>query len=128
MHNPYADGVAAVLIGLLLTAVAGALARQSKRLLLGQGTKPAALRHLAALTGADPAVVRARRIATMYLGPEEVTLLQSVVFRAGLTTADLSQAIVRIQTARKAAYPVIKHAYRQPLGTRGGRRFAGRLT
>lgn len=85
LHNVYADGVASVLIGLLLMAVAGALARQSKRLLLGQGTKPAAIRHLAALTGADPAVVRARHIATMYLGSEEVTLIQSVVFRADLS-------------------------------------------
>ena len=115
MHNPYADGVAAVLIGLLLMAVAGALARQSKRLLLGQGMKPAALRQLEVLTEASPAVVRARRIATMCLGPEEVTLIQSVVFRADLTTADLSQAIVRIQTALKAACPVIKHAYMQLL-------------
>lgn len=115
LHNPYADGLASVLIGLLLMAVAGGLARQSKSLLLGEGVAPATLRQLVALTEADPAVLRALRSATIYLGPHEITLVQDVAFRADLTTAGISQAIVRIQTAIKTAFPAIKHTYMQPV-------------
>lgn len=115
LQNPYIDGVASVLIGLLLVAVAGVLARQSKRLLLGQGVDAATRQQLVALTEADPAVLKAQRIATIYLGPEEIMLVQGVTFHADLTTETINQAIVRIHAALKHAFPAIKHAYMQPV-------------
>ena len=115
LHNPYFDGGASVLIGLLLMAVAGALARQSKSLLLGKGVDAETRRRLVALTEADPAVVKALRIATIYLGPEEITLVQGVAFRLDLTTEAINRAIVRIHAAEKQAFPAIRHAYIQPV-------------
>ena len=63
----------------------------------------------------DPAVVKALRLATIYLGPEEITLVQGVAFRPDLTTEAITQAIGRIHAAIKQAYPAIKHAYLQPV-------------
>ncbi len=114
-QNPYFDGLASVLIGLLLMAVAGALASQSKSLLLGEGVDAETVRQLVALTEADPAVVKSLRIATIYLGPEEITLVQGVAFHDDLTTDAINKAIVRIHAAVRQAYPAIKHAYLQPV-------------
>lgn len=115
LHNPYLDGLASILIGVLLMVVAVVLARQSKSLLLGESADPATLQKIVALTEADPAVVKALRIATIYLGPEEITLVQGVAFQADLTTEAITQAIVRIHESVKQAIPAVKHAYMQPI-------------
>ncbi|GAB4007324.1 cation transporter [Spirosoma sp. KCTC 42546] len=113
--NPYLDGLASIFIGLLLVAVAVVLARESKSLLLGEGVDAATSNQLVALTEADPAVLKAIQIATIYLGPEEITLAQGVVFQPDLTTDAINKAIVRIHNSIRQDFPAIKHAYTQPM-------------
>ncbi len=114
-NNPYFDGGASLLIGLLLVGTAAVLAKESKSLLMGEGVDPETTRQLIALTEADPAVLRVVKTATLYLGPDEVTLLQGVAFQPDLTTATLNQAVVRIRTSVQQAFPVVKHTYIQPV-------------
>ncbi len=113
--NPYFDASASILIGLLLVGVAVVLARESKSLLMGEGVDFNTTRQLIALTEADPAVLKAMQIATIYLGPEEITLVQGVAFQAELTTETINNAIVRIHRSVYQAFPAIKHAYIQPV-------------
>lgn len=115
LNNPYLDGTASILIGLLLVGVAVVLARESKSLLMGEGVGPETTRQLVLLTESDPAVLRTVQIATIYLGPEEITLVQGVAFQAELTTDSINKAIVRIHESVYQAFPAIKHAYTQPV-------------
>lgn len=117
LNNPYFDGVASMLIGLLLVTVALVLARESKSLLMGEGVDAETARQLVVLTEADPAVLKAVRIATIYLGPEEITMAQNVAFQPDLTTDAINQAIVRIHAAIQQAFPAIKNAYTQPVAS-----------
>ncbi|WP_041952424.1 cation diffusion facilitator family transporter [Spirosoma spitsbergense] len=114
-NNPLFDGLASILIGILLVGVAGVLARESKSLLLGEGVDPETARQLKALTEADSSVQKSQRIATIYLGPEEITLAQDVVFQNDLTTDEINKAIVRIHAAIMKSFPSIKHAFTQPV-------------
>ena len=114
-NNPYLDGAASILIGLLLVAVSVVLARESKSLLMGEGVDAETTRQLRVLTESDPTVIETIRIATIYLGPEEITLVQSVAFHAELTTDAINKAIVRIHESIYKAFPSIKHAYIQPV-------------
>jgi cation diffusion facilitator family transporter len=115
LQNPYLDGLASILIGLLLVAVAAVLARESKSLLMGEGVDSETSRQIVSLTEADPAVRKVVRIATIYLGPDEITLVQTVVFQADLTTDMINAAIVRIHASIQQAVPDIKHPYMQPM-------------
>jgi cation diffusion facilitator family transporter len=115
LQNPYFDGMASILIGILLVGVAVVLARESKSLLMGEGVDPDTRHQLQALTESDPAVLKAIHIATIYLGPEEITLAQGVAFQTNLTTDEINEAVVRIHASVKAAFPSIKHAYMQPV-------------
>ncbi|MFD2937354.1 cation diffusion facilitator family transporter [Spirosoma flavum] len=115
LNNPYLDGTASILIGLLLVAVAVVLARESKSLLMGEGVDLDTTRRLVALTEADPTVLKAMQIATIYLGPEEITLVQGVAFQTDLTTDAINKAIVRIHESIHKVFPAIKHAYIQPV-------------
>ncbi|MGH6634626.1 MAG: cation transporter [Gammaproteobacteria bacterium] len=68
LENPYLDGVASVVIGSILCAVAGFLAYESKSLLVGEGADPQTLESVSALAEADPAVERIRPLI-MHFGP-----------------------------------------------------------
>ncbi len=115
LNNPYFDGGASILIGLLLVGVAVVLAKESKSLLMGEGVDSDTNRQLIHLTETDSTVLKTMRIATIYLGPEEITLVQEVAFQPDLNTSTINQAIVRIHALIQQEFPSIKRAYIQPV-------------
>jgi len=115
LNNPYFDGGASILIGLLLVAVSVVLARESKSLLMGEGVDAETQQQLIKLAEADPAVQNVIRTATIYLGPQEITMVQDIVFQEDMTTAEISAAIQRMHRSIQAQFPAIKHPYTQPV-------------
>jgi cation diffusion facilitator family transporter len=69
LRNPYLDGTASVMIGLLLMGVAFFLASETKGLLLGEGADAAMIEDIRRRVQSDPVVERATEILTMYMGP-----------------------------------------------------------
>lgn len=111
LHNPYLDGVASLVIGLILVVTATLLAYQSKGLLIGEGSDPEVLRRIQALAQADPAVCAARRPLTMHLGHEEVLLALDINFRQELTAAEVEVAVDRLERGIRALHPPIKRIF-----------------
>ncbi len=109
--EPRLDGAASIVIGLLLMAVAGFLARESKGLLIGEGANAGMLRSIRALAEADPAVSSAISPLTMYFGPDTVLLAIEVRFAAGLSAAELAAAADRLDRRVREGYPSIKHVF-----------------
>jgi cation diffusion facilitator family transporter len=107
----WADGVAAILIGVLLAGVAVFLVLQSRRLLVGEGVSPEQARRFRSVAEADPAVVRVQRPFTMYFGPDTLLVVMDIQFRPDLGAADLEQAVDRIERALRAVDPAVKHIY-----------------
>ena len=56
LNNPYLDGVASILIGVILTAVSVLLARESRSLLMGESMSETTLGEIITLVDIDPAV------------------------------------------------------------------------
>ena len=99
------DGVASVLIGFLLIAVAGFLAYDNYSLLLGETASmetTAAICDVVALEQAAVAVVGLR---TLHIGPEALFVALRVRFRDELRTRDLEAATERLKHAIVAALP-----------------------
>lgn len=109
--NPYLDGVASIIIGLLLMSVAGILASRTMGLLLGEGVTPDELKDIWTRVEADPAVERAGMILTMYMGPHDLLVNMGVCFVKGTTAEQMHEAIRRIETDLKSAYPQINRVY-----------------
>ncbi len=111
LANPYFDGAASIVIGLILTAVSVVLARESRSLLMGESADPVAVRKVLALVEGDEAVGRVLQSPSMYLGPEEVFLVLVIDFRPDLTTGQITQAVTRIRTTVQQEFPIVKQIF-----------------
>ena len=109
--NPYLDGVASKVIGLLLMSVAFLLAFETKGLLLGEGADPALLADIRRRVESDPAVERVAEILTMYMGPYELLVNLGVSFKTGITAEQMHEAIHRIEDDVQAAHPECTRMY-----------------
>jgi cation diffusion facilitator family transporter len=108
---PWIDGAASILIGLLLCAVALVMVFESKSLLVGEGVERRTAQELRALIGADPAVTSIGRIATLYMGPDDVILALEIRFHGEKSTAETRHAIARLTRAIQERYPRMRHVF-----------------
>jgi cation diffusion facilitator family transporter len=114
LNKPFLDGVASVIVGLLLVAVSLVLARESRSLLMGEGIAPTTQEKIIALTEKDEAVLKVLNIVSDYRSPEEVLLLLIVAFKADLDTGEINEAIARIREEIKEAFPLVRYVIIQP--------------
>ena len=110
-HNPYFDGSASIIIGVILAAVAVLLAYETKGLLIGEGADPETLREIQRLTESDPAVEHVNRALTMYFGPHTVLLAMDLQFRKNLSAAELEQTVDRLEETIRKQHQNIKHIF-----------------
>ena len=111
LENPYLDGIASVVIGIILAAVAVLLAYESKGLLVGESADTEAVASIRALTEADPAVERVMPPLTMHLGPHEILLNLEIEFHEALTAGEIEAAIDRIEKNIRSRHPDIKRIF-----------------
>lgn len=114
-HDPIYDGVASMVIGLIMIVISALLVRESKSLLMGETTSRRTLRKITALTEADEAVIKVKKHFSMYLAPDEVILQLNTVFKAGLNTKDITDAIERITKTIQHEFPLIKQIFIEPV-------------
>ncbi|MDO8579046.1 MAG: cation diffusion facilitator family transporter [Dehalococcoidales bacterium] len=110
-QNPYLDGAASIVIGLLLMLVAFVLAFETKGLLLGEGVGPVMLSDIRRRVESEPAVERAAEILTMYMGPHDLVVNLGVCFRKGITVEQAHEAIHRIENNIQSVYPECTRVY-----------------
>jgi cation diffusion facilitator family transporter len=105
------DGIASIIIGLLLSTVASLLVSQSRGLLLGESVSPEILDSLRTIVHSDPAVVDAKEPLTMHLGPEEVLLNLEIDFRPGLPAGKITESIQRLEEEIRRKHPEIQRIF-----------------
>lgn len=111
LNNPYLDGAASIVIGLILGLVAAFLAYESKGLLIGEGVNPETLASIRALAGSDEAVEEVRKTLTMHFGPNDVLLALEVRFKRHLRTGQIADAINRLEEKIRSKHPELKHIF-----------------
>ncbi len=110
-NNPYLDGAASVVIGVILAIVSVLLAHEARGLLVGEGASSTTIKQIRSLVGTDPAVKGVLRILTLYFGPEEVLLNLELQFDKDLTAEEVAKAIERLEASIFSHYPRIKHIF-----------------
>jgi cation diffusion facilitator family transporter len=111
LNNPYLDGVAALIIGVLLGLTALMLARETKSLLVGEGADQWILQDIKNIVVNDAAVTDTAFPLTMHFGPEMALLALHLQFEPGLSGNEREAAVVRIERQIQEKYPEIKHIF-----------------
>lgn len=112
--DPRYDGLASVLIGVLLIGVAATLAVANKSLLIGQSA-PKQLRELIAseLSGIDT-VERVRQLYALHLGPDQIFVAAKVDFIDSYSAADIERAADRAEARLRSRFPDIRFVFLDP--------------
>jgi len=114
-HDPHYDGIASMIIGAILIVISAILVRESKSLLMGETISKKSLRRIVALIEADEEVVKVKKHFSVYLAPEDVLLQLNTVFKQGLDTKQITNAIERLTRIIQAEFPRIKQIFIEPV-------------
>jgi len=115
LHNPYLDGVASIMIGILLTMVAILLVRESHGLLMGETAHPDELKKIVKLVEEHAVVNSVSAQLSMYMSPEEVLLLLKIKFHQDNKSADIVATIHNLREIVMTNYPHYKHVFVEPV-------------
>ncbi len=111
LELPVMDGVASVVIGLILAATATFLAYEAKGLLIGEGVLPEIKQDILAMLRDQPGIVAINELRSLHLAPEEVLLVISLDFRSNLSGADIQTTISQLERAIKQRHPEIRRIF-----------------
>jgi cation diffusion facilitator family transporter len=115
LNNPYIDGIASIMIGLLLTTVAIFLVRESRSLLMGETAPEEELQELMSIAKDNSAVFDVTANLSMYMGPDEVILLLKVQFHKDISSQIIVDNINELRREIQIKYPQYKHIYVEPV-------------
>jgi len=104
----YWDGVASIIIGLVLAVVAFVLARSSRGLLLGEAANPKVLDAIKKAIEGHPNVERVVELLTMHLAPKQILINAHVKLRPNLVTNDVVTSIEEVEERIKEAEPKVE--------------------
>lgn len=105
------DGLASIVIGLILAATALWLAIETKGLLLGEAANQHVVQQIKEIVRDDPAVERCNEVLTMHVGPEFILANISVRFRGDLSGRELQSAIERMDAQIKQTAEFVKRIF-----------------
>ena len=111
LGNVYLDGVASIIIGVILCGVALLLAAESKGLLIGEGADAQTVAGIRKITSEDPAVEEVLRVLTLHFGPQEILLNLEIKFVKNLATEELTTAVERLEKSINAQYSEVKNIF-----------------
>ncbi len=113
-HNGIFDVLGTVMIGLLLVAVAIALAVETKSLLLGEAASPEAVGRIERALAETPGVERIIHMKTLHLGPEEVLVAAKIAVVPCDTAIEVTEAIDRAEAKIRETEPMVTALYLEP--------------
>ena len=111
LDMPKLDGLASIVIGLLLAGVAVLLIHESRSLLIGEGIRPETARRVRELALAYPEVERVGAPLSMYVGRDAALLTLDVQFRSGTAAEDIARIVATLERDVRAQFPMIRHIY-----------------
>ncbi len=114
LHQPLFDGLASILIGVVLAVVALLLARESKSLLIGEHADSKLSDSILRVAGAEESVTRANGVLTMQLAPDQIVAALSLDFEDHLTAAQIEDAVIDIEREIRKAHPQVVALFIKP--------------
>ena len=113
-ENPFFDGAASIVIGLILGVTAFVLAVESKALLIGESADPELIAGIRASAERQAGVVGVGDILTVHSAPDQITVVMSADFDDAITAGDVERIIAAIEKEIEHLWPEIKRLFIRP--------------
>lgn len=113
-HDPRWDGVASVLIGLVLALVAIFLIVEAKGLLIGESADPELVEAIRASAAAHAGVDQVHEVLTVHHAPDQVVAVLSADFDDGFSANDVERIVADIERQIEADFPIVTRLYVRP--------------
>jgi cation diffusion facilitator family transporter len=109
------DGVASVLIGLLLAGLAYVLGSTNKALLIGQQAEPRLVQAVRDALSERPEVLEVVDLLTMTVGTDQVLVCARIDFRDEMTSSDVEEACVEIDVDLRHRFHDVEQIFLEPV-------------
>jgi len=108
---PVFDGIASILIGVLLGVTAVWLAYETKGLLIGESAGREVRQSIQRIAQEMEAVEHVNEVLTMHMGPEFILVNLSVDIKDDLLTGDVEKTIAALDRKIKSTFPEVKRVF-----------------
>lgn len=105
------DGVASIIIGIILGTTAIWLAYETKGLLIGESANPHIVEGIEQIAGSYETIILVNETLTMHMGPEYILVNISVDFHDDLDAGKVEQTISELTLRIKEQYPKVKRVF-----------------
>src|SRR6476619_3347357 len=113
--DPFFDGAASVVIGLILGVTALVLAYESKGLLIGEAADPELVRGLRELACGKPGIVGVGHVLTVHSAPDQITAMMNVDFRDSITAGDVERIVCEVEEEAHRRWPHVRRLFIRPM-------------
>lgn len=119
---PWVDGLASILIGLVLATVAFLLGRESKSLLIGERIDHELAAAILAMANEEGGVQSAHGLFSVHLAPDQVVVALSLEFHDELTAPKIEAAVQSLEKRVRQAHPEVVSLLMKPQTEDGWRK------
>ena len=116
---PWLDGLASVLIGLVLATTALLLAIETMGLLIGEPADTAIVKSIRNIAMQMDGVANANGILTVHLAPKQIVAALSLEFDDDLKTTDIEEKVAELERRLKTAHPMVIAVFVKPQSSKG---------
>lgn len=108
---PVFDGIASIIIGLILGGTATWLAYETKGLLIGESAKTDVVDDVEQMVLSYESITKVNEVLTLHMGPDYILLTISVNFKDELRAGEVESSIDQLSTQIKNKYPRINRIF-----------------
>ena len=120
--DPFYDGAASVVIGIILGITAMVLAYESKGLLIGEAADPELVRGLRELACSKRGMVGVGHVLTIHSAPDQVSAMMNVDFRDTITAGDVERIVRQVEREAHKKWPQVRRLFIRPMQNAGEER------
>jgi len=113
--DPFWDGLASVLIGLVLGVLAVVLLYEAKGLLIGEAAAPELVAAITRCAAGHAGIVSVHEVLTLHSAPDLVTVIISADFEDAMSARDVERLVAQIEGHVAAGFPVVARVFVRPM-------------
>ena len=108
------DGIASILIGIILAVVAFFLGNETRSLLIGESADPKLIYKINNIFKNEENIERVIHLRSLQLGPDDILLAAKIEFDHRLNIKEISNLINGIEAEIRSDHPMVKKIYIEP--------------